>query len=63
MSGISDFVALDLETTGLDKENDRIIEIGLVVFKGGRIVEERDALIYSEGLRIPESIGTDRYNA
>jgi len=32
---IPDFVALDLETTGLDEKNDRITEIGAVQFRAG----------------------------
>ena len=31
-----DFVAFDLETTGLSSENDTIIEIGAVLFSGGK---------------------------
>jgi len=34
------YVALDLETTGLDAESDRIIEVGAVRFRGSRILEE-----------------------
>jgi len=36
--GLREFVALDLETTGLDAERERVIEVGLVRFRDG--VEE-----------------------
>lgn len=39
-----EFVAFDVETTGFNK-NDRIIEIGLVAFKGGKVLEEWSTLI------------------
>jgi len=37
---VFDFVALDVETTGLDAKNDRIIEVGAVKFSGGAPVAE-----------------------
>jgi predicted DnaQ family exonuclease/DinG family helicase len=40
-----DFVAFDLETTGLDNKNDRIIEIGAVKFIGGKPTEEYSTFI------------------
>jgi predicted DnaQ family exonuclease/DinG family helicase len=39
------FVALDLETTGLEPEKDEIIEIGAVKIKNGEISERIDELI------------------
>lgn len=39
-----EYVAFDLETTGLTK-NDRIVEIGFVIFKNGSILEEWSTLI------------------
>ena len=39
-----EYVAFDLETTGLTK-NDRIIEIGFVAFKNGNVLEEWSTLI------------------
>lgn len=40
----TEYVAFDLETTGLYK-SDKIIEIGLVVFKDGQILEEWSTLV------------------
>lgn len=48
-------VALDLETTGLDPQQDRIIEIGAVKFQGDRVIEEFTSLI-NPGIRIPPFI-------
>ena len=39
-----EYVAFDVETTGLYK-NDRIVEIGFVAFKNGRILEEWSTLL------------------
>lgn len=39
-----EYVAFDVETTGLYK-NDRIVEIGFVVFKNGQILEEWSTLL------------------
>lgn len=49
------FVALDLETTGTDLERDRIIEIGVVVFDGGEVVERWQQLIDPE-VELPDII-------
>ena len=38
--GLSDFVAVDLETTGLDPQSEQIIEIGAVRFRQGRATDE-----------------------
>ena len=37
--GLSKFVAIDLETTGLDPNKDKIIEISAVKFNNGEIVD------------------------
>ncbi|MFT5497403.1 MAG: DNA polymerase-3 subunit alpha (Gram-positive type) [Kiritimatiellia bacterium] len=42
------FVAIDTETTGLNPQLDRIIEIGVVKFKAGKIIERKDWLIDPE---------------
>lgn len=52
---IPEFVALDVETTGLDSKRDRIIEIGLVKFQNGKIVDEMSSFIDPE-TTIPEII-------
>ena len=39
------YIALDLETTGLDFEHDEIIEVALERFENGEPVENRDFLI------------------
>lgn len=39
------FVALDLETTGLDSDRDTILEIGAVRFKGNRVEGEYSTLV------------------
>ena len=36
---IRDYVSLDLETTGLDPKKDKIIEIGAVRVRDGRVRE------------------------
>lgn len=42
---ITDYLALDIETTGLSPEKDRIIEIGAVKYKGGQAAGEFSCLI------------------
>jgi DNA polymerase-3 subunit epsilon/ATP-dependent DNA helicase DinG len=42
------FVALDLETTGLDPETDAIIEIGVVKFRGETVLDEWGTLVRPE---------------
>ena len=39
------YVALDLETTGLDSQRDTIIEVGAVKFQGRKVLEEYHSLI------------------
>ena len=41
----SDFVIIDIETTGLSVENDEILEIGAIRIVNGKIVEEYERLI------------------
>ena len=48
-------VALDIETTGLDPQNDKIIEVGAVRFSGSQIQDELNSLI-NPGKRIPPFI-------
>lgn len=40
-----DFFAIDLETTGLSSENDRIVEIGIVKFSGDTVINTFNTLI------------------
>ena len=49
------FVALDIETTGLDSNRDVIIEIGAVRFNGSRVEDEWNSLI-NPGRPIPPMI-------
>ncbi len=46
-------VVLDFETTGTDSSVDRVIEIGLVGFRGSEL-EFREALLVQPGIPIPE---------
>ncbi|MBN1309559.1 MAG: hypothetical protein JXA18_16685 [Chitinispirillaceae bacterium] len=52
---VPDFVALDVETTGLDFKKDRIIEIGAIKFKEGKVAEEFSTFV-NPGLPIPAAI-------
>ncbi|MDG1990278.1 MAG: 3'-5' exonuclease, partial [Dehalococcoidia bacterium] len=52
---LEDFVVLDLETTGLDPSNDKIIEIGAVKIIGNEIVESYSTFINPE-MNIPDYI-------
>ena len=54
LSGLS-FCVFDLETTGSNQKNDKIIEIGLVKIENLKIVETKDFLINPE-MKIPEFI-------
>lgn len=46
------FVAFDTETTGLNPNQDRVLELGAVKFKNGAVVEEKSWLI-NPGRNIP----------
>ena len=45
MHGLQNFICIDLETTGLNPKRDRIIEIGAVKVREGKIVENFQQLI------------------
>lgn len=45
MKGLENFVCVDLETTGLNPKTDRIIEVGMVKVREGKIVEQFSSLI------------------
>ncbi len=49
------YVALDLETTGLDIENDEIIEIGAIRFDGNGVLDRFETLV-NPGRAIPPAI-------
>lgn len=40
-----EFIAFDLETTGLDKRNSRIIEIGAIHVKNGKVIDSFSSLL------------------
>jgi DNA polymerase-3 subunit alpha (Gram-positive type) len=50
-----EFVAFDIETTGLSSENDAIIEIGAVLFKAGEIIDTFNTFV-DPGRPIPLKI-------
>ena len=52
---LDDFIAFDLETTGLDNINDRITEISACRFIKGKFVEEFTSLVNPE-IPIPKNI-------
>ncbi len=52
---VSDYVCLDLETTGLSKDRDKIIEIAIVVVKNNQIAESFTTLI-NPGFKISNRI-------
>ncbi|MDO5540102.1 MAG: 3'-5' exonuclease [Eubacteriales bacterium] len=52
---IKEYVALDLETTGLSPARDRILEIGAVRITNGKISDTYSVLVDC-GMRIPERI-------
>ncbi|MCE5256742.1 MAG: 3'-5' exonuclease, partial [Spirochaetaceae bacterium] len=54
-----DYIALDVETTGLDAVHDRIVEIGLVRFgfdKDGALLQKEEwSSLVNPGMQIPDS--------
>jgi predicted DnaQ family exonuclease/DinG family helicase len=53
--GLSTFVVVDLETTGLSPEKDQIIEIGAIKFENGKEVDSIEQLVQPR-IPIPEFI-------
>ena len=50
-----EFVAFDLETTGLSSINDRITEVGAVILKNGQEIDRFQTLVDPERLLTPEN--------
>lgn len=42
------YIAIDVETTGLDSNQDRIIEVGAVLFENGQITKRYESLVNAE---------------
>ncbi|MBQ9765047.1 MAG: 3'-5' exonuclease [Lachnospiraceae bacterium] len=55
MCRVENYIAIDIETTGLTPKTDRIIEIGAVRVRSGEIVEKRNWLINPK-CKIPEFV-------
>ncbi len=51
----AEFVAFDIETTGLNAMNDRMTEIGAVIFSGGNIIREFNTFVDPK-MHIPAEI-------
>ena len=51
----TEFVAFDIETTGLSARDHRMTEIGAVIFSGGKIIREFNTFV-NPGQHIPEKI-------
>ncbi len=49
------FTAFDIETTGLSPSKNRILEIGAVKFRGGKVIDQNSWLI-NPGVSIPERV-------
>ncbi len=45
---LNTYVAVDVETTGLDSSRDAIIEVAAIVFQGNEIVDEFTSLVYPQ---------------
>jgi ATP-dependent DNA helicase DinG len=52
---VPEYVALDLETTGLDPEHDRVIEVGAVAFTPDRVLDSLERLV-DPGRSVPEAV-------
>src|SRR5258708_14663038 len=55
-STAADFVAFDLETTGLSPKSDRVIEIGAVRFGADLAPRDRLELLVDPGMAIPLAV-------
>jgi len=52
---VPEYVALDLETTGLDPTHDRVIEVGAVAFTPEQILGRLEQLV-DPGRSVPEAV-------
>ena len=52
---VPEYVALDLETTGLDPLHDRVIEVGAVAFTPDRVLDQLERLV-DPGRSVPEAV-------
>ncbi|MCC6475452.1 3'-5' exoribonuclease [bacterium] len=55
--GLSEFVALDVETTGLDPDRNELIEVGAVLFRSG--VEEKSFTSFVKPRTLPDAFITE----
>ncbi|MDR0858601.1 MAG: PolC-type DNA polymerase III [Oscillospiraceae bacterium] len=53
--GLSEYIAFDLEATGLDLKLDRITEIGAVLIRDGKVVDKYETFV-NPGMPIPSEI-------
>ena len=51
-----EFIAFDIETTGLDKREDKIIEIGAVRMKGGQVLDQFATFAYPGHMLGPKTV-------
>jgi predicted DnaQ family exonuclease/DinG family helicase len=54
-TGVMEYLALDLETTGLDADRDRVIELGAVAFTTERVLATLQRLV-NPGRGVPEAV-------
>src|SRR5258708_8084047 len=52
---VPEYVALDLETTGLDTVHERVIDVGAVAFTADRVLDQFERLV-DPGRPLPEAV-------
>ena len=55
------YIAFDVETSGLNPMNDRIVEVGAVLFEKGEIIKRYSTLVNSETF-IPQNVTAINHN-